>query len=111
MNKGIGQFVDTIGGVLHRSILVHWRALLGKWIARYERKGYRVIAPAYLGFEVEAEEHDVQARMDLWRLARLHLLRSASTGTVVSRDARRAHSDGAPIVALAVQERSTVRHE
>jgi pimeloyl-ACP methyl ester carboxylesterase len=26
-----------------------------KWIERYERRGYRVLAPAYPGFEVEVE--------------------------------------------------------
>jgi esterase/lipase len=26
-----------------------------QWVERYERKGYRVLAPAYPGFEVEVE--------------------------------------------------------
>ncbi|MDL5159288.1 helix-turn-helix domain-containing protein [Actinomycetospora termitidis] len=55
--------------------------------------------------------NDLQARMELWQLGRLTLFRSASSGMAMSRDARRARSDGAPIIALAVQERSTARHE
>ncbi|MCD2186590.1 helix-turn-helix domain-containing protein [Actinomycetospora soli] len=58
-----------------------------------------------------APHDDLHARMELWQLGRLHLFRSASSGMAMSRDARRARSDGAPIVALAVQERSTARHE
>lgn len=58
-----------------------------------------------------APHDDLHARMELWQLGRLHLFRSASSGMAMSRDARRARSDGQPIVALAVQERSTARHE
>ncbi|GLZ47122.1 hypothetical protein Acsp06_33070 [Actinomycetospora sp. NBRC 106375] len=56
--------------------------------------------------------HDeLHARMELWQLGRLHLFRSASSGMAMSRTAGGARRDGAPIVALAVQERSTARHE
>jgi pimeloyl-ACP methyl ester carboxylesterase len=30
----------------------------GKWVERYEGKGYRVLAPAYPGLEVEALRED-----------------------------------------------------
>ncbi|PVY97086.1 helix-turn-helix domain-containing protein [Actinomycetospora cinnamomea] len=53
----------------------------------------------------------LHARMELWQLGRMHLFRSASSGMSMSRDARRARRDETPIVALAVQERSTARHE
>ncbi|MEJ2887630.1 helix-turn-helix domain-containing protein [Actinomycetospora aeridis] len=58
-----------------------------------------------------APHADLHARMDLWQLGRLPLFRSESSGMAMSRDRRRARRDEAPIVALAVQERSTARHE
>ncbi|MHC1561404.1 AraC-like ligand-binding domain-containing protein [Actinomycetospora sp. C-140] len=58
-----------------------------------------------------APHDELHARMELWQLGRLHLFRSASSGMAMSRDARRARRDEAPIVALAVQEQSTARHE
>ena len=49
----MSQTTDTI-------ILVHGLWVTPRswtdWIARYEAKGYRVIAPAYPGFEIEVEE-------------------------------------------------------
>lgn len=54
---------------------------------------------------------NLHARMELWQLGRLNLFRSASSGMAMSRDVRRARSDGTPIIALAVQEQSTARHE
>lgn len=58
-----------------------------------------------------APHADLHARMELWQLGRLPLFRSESSGMAMSRDVRRARRDEAPIVALAVQERSTARHE
>lgn len=58
-----------------------------------------------------APHDDLHARMELWRLGRLQLFRSESSGMAMSRDRHRARRDGAPIVALAVQERSAARHE
>lgn len=58
-----------------------------------------------------APHADLHARMELWQLGRLPLFRSESSGMAMSRDARRARRDETPIVAVAVQERSTARHE
>ena len=58
-----------------------------------------------------APHDDLHARMELWQLGRLHLFRSASSGMSMSRDLRQARRDGTPIIALAVQERSSARHE
>ncbi|MDD7964471.1 helix-turn-helix domain-containing protein [Actinomycetospora lemnae] len=58
-----------------------------------------------------APHADLHARMDLWQLGRLALFRSESSGVAMSRDVRRARREETPIVALAVQERSTARHE
>ncbi|MDD7937318.1 helix-turn-helix domain-containing protein [Actinomycetospora lutea] len=58
-----------------------------------------------------APHADLHARMELWQLGRLPLFRSESSGMAMSRDVRRARRDEAPIVALAVQERSSARHE
>ncbi|MFJ6416751.1 alpha/beta hydrolase [Paeniglutamicibacter sp. NPDC091659] len=49
----MNQTTDTI-------VLVHGLWMTPRswtdWVARYEAKGYRVIAPAYPGFEIEVEE-------------------------------------------------------
>lgn len=58
-----------------------------------------------------APHEDLHARMELWQLGRLHLFRSASSGISMSRNARQARREETPIVALAVQERSSARHE
>lgn len=49
----MSQTTDTI--VLVHGLWVTPRSWLD-WVARYEAKGYRVIAPAYPGFEIEVEE-------------------------------------------------------
>jgi len=58
-----------------------------------------------------APHADLHARMELWQLGRLALFRSESSGMAMSRDVHRARREETPIVALAVQERSTARHE
>jgi len=49
----MSQSTDTI--VLVHGLWVTPRSWTD-WVARYEAKGYRVIAPAYPGFEIEVEE-------------------------------------------------------
>ncbi|MBP2371212.1 helix-turn-helix domain-containing protein [Pseudonocardia parietis] len=51
------------------------------------------------------------ARMDLWQLGRLQLFRTASSGIAMSRSERETHRHETPIVALAVQQHGTARHE
>jgi len=58
-----------------------------------------------------APHDDPFARLECWQLGRLPLFRSASSGVAMSRDVRRSRRDGTPIVALAVQEESSARHE
>src|SRR4051812_22772813 len=58
-----------------------------------------------------APHEDLHARMEVWQLGRLHLFRSASSGMSMSRGVRQARREETAIIALAVQEQSTARHE
>jgi AraC-like DNA-binding protein len=64
------------------------------------------------GASVALAPHErLHARMELWQLGRLGLFRNESSGLAMSRDERQARRDGGQVVALAVQERSSARHE